>query len=287
MMENVKLRRTLTTLACVLVSGFIQGYTIQVFMAPTKLVASGFTGVAMLLNALTEYTAHPISISLGIVLLNVPTAFMCYKNIGPRFTFYSLLQVMISSVVLKLFYFEPLFQDAILNVIFGGVANAFAAVLALKGNASTGGTDFIALYFSNRYNKSFWDYVFGFNALIIIIFGFTQGWLYAGYSIVFQFICTKTIQTFHTRYDRLTVQIITQETEAVLEAYTKNFLHGITCTDSYGGYSRRPFTTMITVVSSYEVDDVIRKVSDADPNVIINTFKTENFVGGFYIPPMD
>ena len=287
MTKELKLKRNMVTLACVLLSGFIQGYTIQVFMTPSHLVASGFTGVAMLMTALTKNAVYPISISLGILLLNIPTALLCYKSIGPRFTVYSLLQVLCSSVVLKMCHFNPIFADEILNVVFGGVANAFAAVIALKGNASTGGTDFIALYFSNRYNKSFWDYVFAFNAFIILIFGFTEGWLYAGYSIVFQFICTKTIETFHTRYDRLTVQIITQKTEVVLDAYIKNFQHGITCTNSYGGYSRRPFTTMITVVSSYEVDDVIRKIQAVDPHVIINTFKTEAFVGGFYVPPMD
>jgi hypothetical protein len=171
--------------------------------------------------------------------------------------------------------------------IFGGFLYGFAIVIALKGNASTGGTDFIALYFSNKFNKSLWQYVFVFNCILITVFGASKGWIHAGYSIVFQFISTKTISTFHTRYERLTMQITTNKPEAVLDAYIKEYHHGISCMDGYGGYSKQPFTIMSTVVSSYEVKDIIRIMKEADPKVIINIFKTEDFVGGFKPKSLD
>lgn len=285
--DSIRTKRNLITLACVLISGFLQAYSIQTFMEPSNLVASGFTGVAMLIAAITKNTAMPLSISFLIVVLNIPVALMCFRSIGPRFTFFSCLQVIFSSLFLKICNFDPLFADEILNVVFGAVLNAFAVAISLKGNASTGGTDFIALYFSNRYGRSFWDYVFGFNAIIIIIFGYTQGWLCAGYSIIFQFISTRTIENFHTRYDRLTCQITTNRSEKILAMYTRDFQHGISCVNAYGGYSKKPFTLMTTVVSSYEVDDLLNKLKDVDPDVIVNVYKTQKFVGGFYTPPMD
>ena len=36
------------------------------------------------------------------------------------------------------------------------------------------------------------------------------------------------------------------------------------------------------MVSSYEVRDIIQLLREADPQVIVNMTKTENFVGGFY-----
>ena len=57
--------------------------------------------------------------------------------------------------------------------------------------------------------------------------------------------------------------------------------------DGYGGYSKQPFTIMSTVVSSYEVKDIIRIMKEADPKVIINIFKTEDFVGGFKPKSLD
>ena len=106
------------------------------------------------------------------------------------------------------------------SVIFNGHGiRKHIIVLALKGNASTGGTDFIALYVSNKTGKSIWSYVFMFNACILCIFGYLFGWLYAGYSILFQFISTKTVETFHHRYERLTLQITTQKAEEIMAAY--------------------------------------------------------------------
>ena len=69
-------------------------------------------------------------------------------------------------------------------------------VLALKAGASSGGTDFIALYFANKNGREIWMQVFAFNAMILCVFGVIFGFDKAGYSILFQFISTKTISTF-------------------------------------------------------------------------------------------
>lgn len=55
---------------------------------------------------------------------------------------------------MKFLKFDPLFDDMLLNIIFGGFLYGIMTVIALKGNASTGGTDFIALYVSNKLGRS-------------------------------------------------------------------------------------------------------------------------------------
>lgn len=54
-----------------------------------------------------------------------------------------------------------------------------------------------------------------------------------------------------------------------------------------GGYSGHPLTMIHTVVSSYEVQDIVDLMKSIDPHVIINILPTENFVGGFYQKPLD
>lgn len=273
-----RLFRDVYSLCAVILSSLLQVYTIQAFIRPSSMISSGFTGVSLLIELLTN---GKISSSLMILILNIPVALLCAKSISTRFTVFSSIQFMCTSFLLKVFTFPMVFDDIVLNVVFGGFLYGVSIVIALKGNASTGGTDFIALYFSNKFNKSLWQYVFIFNCCLILIFGYSKGWLYAGYSIVFQFISTRTISTFHTRYERLTLQITTNHPNEVLEAYTKEYRHGVSCMDGYGGYSKKPFTIMNTVVSSYEVKDIIRIIKEVDPKVIINIFKTEDFVGGF------
>lgn len=79
------------------------------------------------------------------------------------------------------------FDDKLLNIIFGGALYGIMTTIALKANASTGGTDFIALYVSNKKNKSIFNYVFVFNATMLVIFGAMFGWENAGYSIPIHF----------------------------------------------------------------------------------------------------
>ena len=82
-----------------------------------------------------------------------------------------MIQVFLASLFLKLFHFQALFDDLMLNVLFGGFLYGIAIAMALRGNASTGGTDFIALYVSNKTGRSIWEYVFAGNVLILCVFG--------------------------------------------------------------------------------------------------------------------
>lgn len=283
-----KKARTLVTFLCVLISALSQAYVIQVFIQPANLLSSGFTGVAILIEKITStYFGFSFSTSLGMIVLNVPVAILCYKNISPRFTLFSLLQVFLASLFLKVCQFQPLFNDILLNITFGGVSYGLMAVLVLRGNASTGGTDFIALYISNKKGKSIWEYVFVFNTLILMIFGSMFGWIHAGYSILFQFISTRTIDSFYHRYERVTLQVTTKKAQAVMNKYIKNYRHGISCVEAIGGYSHEKMYLLHIVVSSYEVLDIVELMKTVDSHIIVNVIKTENFFGGFYRPPID
>ena len=281
------LRRYVLTALAVLVSALLQAFAMQTFLDPVQILSSGFTGVAVLLERITSLFGVHFSTSLGMIALNVPVALFCFRHIGQKFVVFSMLQVFLASFFLRFAHFPPLFDDPLLNICFGGFIYGLAIVVALKGNASTAGTDFIALYVSNRTGKAIWQYVFLFNASLLCIFGWLFGWEYAGYSIMFQFISTKTIDSFYHRYKRVTLQITTPDPEAVVQEYIKFYRHGISVMEGYGGYSKKPMSLLHTVVSSYEVQDIVAHLKSVDPKVIVNILPTETFIGKFYQKPID
>ncbi len=284
--KNIMVRRMITILA-VIASALLQTYVIQAFIRPANLLSSGFTGVAILIERIASLYGHSFSTSLGMLVLNIPVAILCSKSISMRFTFYSMMQVFLASFFLKVLHFEPLFNDVLLDVIFGGFLYGIAIAIALRGNASTGGTDFIALYVSNKTGRSIWEYVFAGNVVILCIFGFMFGWLHAGYSILFQFVSTKAISAFHHRYERVTLQVTTAQAQPVIQAYVDQYRHGISCVDPVGGNSRKKMNLLHTVVSSYEVNDIVHLMREVDPHVIVNMINTENFYGVFYQAPIE
>lgn len=284
--KNVAVQRLITIL-CVTASALLQAYVIQAHIRPVNLLSSGFTGVAILIDKVASLYGHTISTSFAMLMLNIPVAILCSKSISMRFTFYSMLQVFLSSFFLEVCNFQPLFQDILLDMIFGGFLYGLAIAIALRGNASTGGTDFIALYVSNKTGRSIWEYVFAGNCVILCIFGAMFGWRYAGYSILFQFISTKTISAFHHRYERVTLQITTTKAEEIIKQYIKQYRHGISYVNATGGYSHKEMYLLHTVVSSYEVNDIVHLMREQDSNVIVNMIKTEHFYGGFYQAPIE
>ena len=284
--KNKHLRYVITFFA-VLCSSLLQTFVIESFVHSAGLLSGGFTGVAILIDRAASLYGGSISTSLALVALNLPVAVLCYRSISPRFTLFSLLQVGMTSLFLKYFSLPPIFDDILLSAVFGGFLMGISIVLALKGNASTGGTDFIALYVSNKTGKSIWSYVFFGNALMYCVYGVIFGWKFAGYSIIFQFISTHMISAFHHRYDLVTLQATTEKGPEVVALYIKHFRHGISCVEAVGGYSGRKMYLLNTVISSYEIADAVHVMQEADEHVIINVLKTEQFVGHFYRAPME
>ena len=64
--------RRLITLGAVFASAFLQAYAIQVFVRPANLLSGGFTGVAILFDAIAGVYGRSFSISLGMLVLNIP-----------------------------------------------------------------------------------------------------------------------------------------------------------------------------------------------------------------------
>ncbi|TGY67109.1 YitT family protein [Dubosiella muris] len=282
-----KVFRLILSLAMVCVSAFLQVYIINVFMDPCNLISGGFTGIALFMHKAFALFHVDFTTSAGILLLNIPAALLCAKAISKRFVLLSTIQFSLVSLLLTFCQFEPLFTDQVLNILFGGVLWGFSISLALKAGGSTGGTDFIAQYVSNKIHKGIWDYVFYFNCFMYVCYGFVFGWKEAGYSIIFQFLSTKTISSLYQRYEQITIEFTTAKPQLVIDSFMSCCRHGMSIIEAHGAYSNKKFYICKTVVSSYQAREVIDQVRKADPKVIVNTYKTANFYGNFYQQPIE
>lgn len=288
-LRRVHVVRNLITASAVFCSALLQAYTIRAFVSPANLLSSGFTGLAILIDRITSLFGFSFPTFIGMLVLNIPVAIICWRSINRRFVLFSMAQVFLSSFFLNTFnnmHILPAFHNVLLEVVFGGFLYGLSIALALKGGASTAGTDFISLMVSNRTGHSAWGFIFAGNCAVLCIFGSMFGWDLAAYSIIFQFISTKTIESFYHRYDRMTLQITTAHPDEVLEAYHREYRHGSSCAEVRGGYSGRTFWLITTVVSSYEVSDIVSIVRAEDEHAVVNVLRTEDFFGGFYRDPI-
>lgn len=275
-------------LLCAVVSALIYSVAINSFSVPASIYPAGLSGISRLLSdAFPKYFGINLSYSAIYFPINVLFAILVYKNIGKKFTIYSIIQFTLVSLFTS--FFKPLFvlENEFLYAIFGGVIQGFGVGLALSYNFSTGGSDFLSVYFSNKYKKSVWNYTFLINSFILIGAGLMFGWDRALYSIIYQYCSTQIIKQMHQRYTYTTLTIITTKPKEVADEIQKNVRHGITEIHAHGHFSNADTTMLYTVVNSFQYRNVVSIVKKVDEHAFINVQKTAEIYGNYYQKPLD
>ena len=92
-MQCPKLR--LTNILMLTVAGMINAFGITVFLMPVNLYDSGISGTSMLLDQLTP---NYLTLSIFLILLNIPLFLFGLKKQGWKFTIYAIYAVSIYSI---------------------------------------------------------------------------------------------------------------------------------------------------------------------------------------------
>ncbi len=272
----------------VLVSAFIYACGINTFVKPGNLFPGGFSGLSRLLSqALGDFAGVHISFSVFYLSLNVIVTLLVRKRLGHHFIVLSILHYTLASVFTSLIPVRAITVDPLLISVFGGLVNGFAVGLALRYNASSGGTDFISVYFSMVYNIPMWNYVLGFNALVLVIAGVLYGWNQAMYSIIFQFISTQVVSTLHERFKTTEINVVTNMPDTVCDAVFHRVRHGITKVPCEGGFTGQPHWMLIIAVNKYQTREVVNTIREADPHAFVTIHSVERIVGNYYQKPLE
>lgn len=281
-------KKHLTAFTCVVIASFIMSINIKSFVRAGNLIPGGFTGLSLLLQrASFEFLNIDIPYSVINIGLNALPAFIGFKMIGKKFTSYSVLMIVLNSFLVDLIPITPITYDPLLVSVFGGILNGIAVVIALHGKASSGGTDFIAIYLSNKLKQPSWNFIFGINVVILLIASALFGFEACMYSIIFQFVSTQIIDSFHRRDHKVTLLMITDKANFIEEKLLEYTHHGMTRFEGNGCYLKENRTLLYTVVSADEVKEVIDFVKEKDPSIFINVVKSESVAGNFYQEPIE
>jgi uncharacterized membrane-anchored protein YitT (DUF2179 family) len=178
-------------------------------------------------------------------------------------------------------------HDTLLSAVFGGLLNALSISLCLYAGATSGGTDFIAIFISEKYRKDAWNYIFAGNCVILAL----AAWLFALdkalYSIIFQFTTTMALSSLYRGYQQRTMLIITGRPEEVYTLIRDQTNHGATTFHGLGNYEKTDRTMLYSVISANEVTPLVSAIKNIDSDAFINILKTEQLNGRFYMRPKD
>ena len=285
---NSKKWRNIVNIIFILLGSFILAINMNTFVEQGKLVPGGFSGLSKLIQRVgLNFYDVKISFTLLNVIFNAIPAVFAYRLVGKKFTVFSCLSLLVVSVLVDELPVIPITGDILLISVFGGILNGLGLSLILNNNASSGGTDFIAMSLSNKYKVSTFNYMLLFSAVIILISGRLFGMDKALYSIIFQYTSTQVLHILYKRYQKQTLIIVTKRPEDVYEAIAEITHHDATLIKGEGCYSKQECDVLYSVVGRDEVNKVVNTVRKTDPQAFVNMIRTENLAGRFYQRPND
>ena len=274
-MKKIKI----TNIILLTIAGIINAFGVVVFLAPVKLYDSGISGTSMLISQVTPAWC---SLSLILILLNVPVFIFGLKKKGMLFTIYAIYSVLIYSLCawiitdvlpVDVSIVSPLAgTDLFLCAIFGGIISGCGSGMAIRFGGAIDGIDIISKIFSKKFGLSFGTFVMIYNVILYIICGIViNSWILPLYSIVTYAAASKTVDYIVDGFDRAKAAIIiTMKTDKVCAALSETFENGITILDAKGYYSGSEKGMLYFVLNRFQIGTMREIVHEIDPTAYIS-----------------
>lgn len=272
----------------VVFASIFYAWNLRCFAKIGGLFPGGFSGLSLLLQKIgLDFIGIDIPFTVFNVILNSIPAYVAYRYIGRRFTLYSIIVIILSSIFVDILPPYQFTDDIMLISVFGGLLNGFAISLCLNVGATTGGTDFISIFLSRMKGIDAWNYILVGNVIMLVVAGALFGWSIALYSIIYQFCSTQIIQMLYKRYQKETLFIISDKSNEIYHAIREMTNHDATLFKGVGCYEEKERTLIYSVINSEAKRELIPLIRSIDEHAFINIVKTQELDGRFHDIPQD
>lgn len=260
------------------VAGIVNAFGITVFLAPVKLYDSGISGTSMLL---AQVTPECLTLSIFLVILNIPLFLLAFKKQGWLFTAYSIYTVSVYSLfawlITDVFPIDvslasPLAgTDLLLCALFGGVISGIGSGIAIRFGGAMDGIEVMAVIFAKRLGITVGTFVMVYNVLLYVICGFVlNSWILPLYSIVTYAAALKVVDFIVEGIDRAKcATIITDKPDDICKKLSDTFESGVTYLDAKGGYSNTEKAMVYFVMNRFQVVKMREIVHEIDSHAYI------------------
>lgn len=272
-----------------LAAGCINAFGVTIFLAPVNLYDSGISGTSILLSQITpEY----LSLSVFLLVLNIPIFLFGLKKQGVTFTVYSVFTVAVYSICSWLItdvlpvdvsMASPLAgQDLLLCALFGGIISGVGSGTTIRYGGAIDGIEVLAVTFAKKLGLTVGTFVMIYNVILYIICGVVmESWILPLYSIVAYAAGLKTVDFIVEGFDRSkSVMIVTDKADEVSSALMSAFECGTTKIAATGGYSNADKTIVYFVVNRFQIARMRNIVHTIDPKAYVTISEVADILRG-------
>lgn len=260
-------------------AGIINAFGVTIFLFPVKLYDSGISGLSMLLD---QVTPEGLSLSVFLLVLNVPIFAFGLKKQGLSFTVYSIFTVGVYSFMSYLImdvlpidvsFISPLAgSDLLLCAIFGGLISGVGSGMTIRFGGAIDGVDVLSVVFAKKLGISIGSFVLVFNTLLYVVCGIVMhSWILPLYSIVTYYVGSRTVDFIVEGFDRSKcAMIVTTKAEEISDALSEKFESGGTIVNAKGGYSKEEKEIVYFIVNHFQINKLKQLVHEIDETAFIS-----------------
>lgn len=269
-------------------AGCINAIGVTMFLAPVNLYDSGISGTSMLL---WQITPDEFSLSLFLIVLNIPLFLFGMKKQGLVFTIYSVFSVFVYAVASFIIsYVLPVDvstaspfagQDLLLCAAFGGLISGVGSGLTIRFGGAIDGIEVLAVIFAKRIGITVGTFVMIYNVILYIVIGaIFNSWTLPLYSIITYCVAIKAVDFIVEGLDKAkSFMIITTKEDEICKAISEEFGKGITIMNATGYYSQEAKSVIYVVVNRFQIARLKNIINEIDPFAFITITEISDVVG--------
>lgn len=283
----------LTRFGAVIFFTLIYGLGLKWFLEQSDIpmFTGGIPGFAQVLRDFIGMKNGDLFMSIFVFVANIPILLLGWFGVSKRFTLYSLVSVIIQSLVIG--FIPPLELGleghALLASILGGLFIGVGIGGALKYGTSTGGFDIVAQWWSLKKGGSVGFVSMILNFVIVILGaavayfknGNPQWGLILCYTVVRIIVSTMATDKVHTSYQFLSLEIITENPNDLVNHILHTIGRGVTLSKVQGAFSTHEKTLVMVVISSYELDAMTELIKQVDDKAFVVAKPVKSIIGNF------
>jgi uncharacterized membrane-anchored protein YitT (DUF2179 family) len=184
------------------------------------------------------------------------------------------------------------------RALFAGVCTGLSSALAFKVDISAGGIDVISYYIALKKSTSVGKYTILLNSFTVILFAIltatkahwdstisADAFATVLYSFLYMLVVMLVIDLIHVRNKKCEVKVVTK-LDNLSDVLLANIPHGATILKGKGAFSGEDKDIIWMVISSYEVESLVKLVQKEDPHAFIQVTTLNQVYGRFFQRPI-
>ncbi len=254
----------------ILLGVFSAAFGLEGFLLKNHFIDGGATGVSLLVTGITGW-----SLSLIIIVVNLPFIIMGNNQLGKLFAIKTSLAIASLSLVLYLFDFPIVTNDKLLVAVFGGFFLGAGVGLSVRGGAVIDGTEVLAIYLSRKLGTTIGDIVIIINVLIFSAAAYLLSVETALYSMITYLAVSRTLDFIVEGIEEyMGVTIISSHHEDIRQMIIHELGRGVTIYSGKGGYGKRgerkkELEILYTVITRLELNKINTEIEKIDPHAFV------------------